>query len=111
MSFKLLHEAQAKLKNIIHNRFDAAVRSGDIASVERFFKTFPLIGEHKDGLDKFSKYLCSQVLFLRLPFCQNFIPLIPHCKRPGLSYSGRRLVRASNLKELLVCYQLVCEMV
>jgi len=32
MSFKLLHEAQSKLRNIIHNRFDAAVRSGDAAS-------------------------------------------------------------------------------
>ena len=61
MSFKLLHEAQSKLRNIIHNRFDSAVRSGDAASVERFFKTFPLIGEHKAGLEKFSKYLCTQV--------------------------------------------------
>ena len=62
MSFKLLHEAQSKLKNIIHSRFDSAVRSGDAASVERFFKTFPLIGEHKAGLEKFSKYLCTQVV-------------------------------------------------
>jgi len=62
MSFKLLHEAQSKLKNIIHNRFDSAVRSADAASVERFFKTFPLIGEHKAGLEKFSKYLCTQVM-------------------------------------------------
>jgi len=61
MSFKLLHEAQSKLKNIIHSRFDSAVRCGDAASVERFFKTFPLIGEHKAGLEKFSKYLCTQV--------------------------------------------------
>lgn len=61
MSFKLLHEAQSKLRNIIHNRFDSAVRAGDVASVERFFKTFPLIGEHKAGLEKFSKYLCTQV--------------------------------------------------
>ena len=61
MSFKLLHEAQTKLKTIIHNKFDAAVRAGDVASVERFFKTFPLIGEKDSGLAKFSKYLCSQV--------------------------------------------------
>ena len=60
-SFKLLHEAQTKLKAIIHNKFDAAVRAGDAASVERFFKTFPLIGEKDPGLAKFSKYLCSQV--------------------------------------------------
>ncbi len=60
-SFKLLTEAQQKLKSIVHNKFDAAVHSGDVASVERFFKIFPLIGEHEPGLSKFSKYLCSQV--------------------------------------------------
>ena len=61
-SFKLLHEAQLKLKSIVHNKFDAAVMTRDAASVERFFKTFPLIGENQSGLAKFSKYLCSQVL-------------------------------------------------
>jgi hypothetical protein len=60
-SFKLLHEAQEKLKAILHRQFDAAVHSGDVASVERFFKVFPLIGEHDNGLAKFSKYLCSKV--------------------------------------------------
>ena len=60
-SFKLLTEAQQKLKSIVHSKFDAAVHSGDVASVERFFKIFPLIGEHEPGLSKFSKYLCSQV--------------------------------------------------
>ena len=60
-SFKLLHESQNKLKTIVHRQFDAAVHSGDVASVERFFKIFPLIGEHEQGLAKFSKYLCSKV--------------------------------------------------
>lgn len=60
-SFKLLHESQTKLKLIIHSKFDVSVRSGDVASVERFFKTFPLIGENEAGLIKFSKYLCSQL--------------------------------------------------
>ena len=60
-SFKLLHEAQTKLKQIVHSKFDAAVHSGDVASVERFFKIFPLIGQHEEGLAKFSKYLCAQV--------------------------------------------------
>ncbi len=62
-SFKLLTEAQQKLKSIVHKKFDAAVHSGDVASVERFFKIFPLIGEHESGLSKFSKYLCAQVGF------------------------------------------------
>ena len=60
-SFKLLREAQNKVKHFVHRKFDEAVHSGDVASVERFFKIFPLIGEHDDGLAKFSKYLCAQV--------------------------------------------------
>ena len=60
-SFQLLHEAETKLKGIVNNRFDASVHSNDVASVERFFKIFPLLGLHEEGLTKFGKYLSSQV--------------------------------------------------
>lgn len=42
-------------------RFNEAVRKEDLASVERFFKIFPLLGMHDEGLQKFSTYLCSKV--------------------------------------------------
>ncbi|CAH1779240.1 unnamed protein product [Owenia fusiformis] len=60
-SFKLLHEAESKLKSIVNNRFDAAVHAGDSGSVTRYFKIFPLLGLHEEGLKKFSKYLCAQI--------------------------------------------------
>ncbi|BFZ13048.1 hypothetical protein BsWGS_16086 [Bradybaena similaris] len=60
-SFKLLYEAEDKLKSIVHNKFDAAVHSGDVASVERFFKIFPLLGLYSEGLTKFGKYLAAQL--------------------------------------------------
>ncbi|XP_013408885.1 conserved oligomeric Golgi complex subunit 4, partial [Lingula anatina] len=60
-SFQLLHEAESKLKKIVHKNFDAAVHSKDVASVERFFKIFPLINLHDEGLTKFSKYLSAQI--------------------------------------------------
>ncbi|GFO20693.1 conserved oligomeric Golgi complex subunit 4 [Plakobranchus ocellatus] len=60
-SFKLLYEAEEKLKAIVHNKFDAAVHSGDVASVERFFKIFPLLGLYSEGLTKFGKYLSAQL--------------------------------------------------
>ena len=61
-SVQKLHEAQNKLKNIVNSKFDAAVHTGDLPSVERFFKIFPLVGMHEEGLSKFSKYLCAQVI-------------------------------------------------
>ncbi|XP_070191423.1 conserved oligomeric Golgi complex subunit 4-like [Littorina saxatilis] len=60
-SFKLLYESEEKLKNIVNSKFDAAVHSQDVASVERFFKIFPLLGMHTEGITKFSKYLAAQL--------------------------------------------------
>ena len=62
-SFKLLYESEEKLKNIVQSKFDAAVHSQDVASVERFFKIFPLLAMHTEGITKFSKYLAAQVSF------------------------------------------------
>lgn len=60
-SFTVLHEAETKLKAIVIKKFDEAVRDEDLASVERFFKIFPLLNQQDDGLKKYAVYLCSQV--------------------------------------------------
>ncbi|XP_068722014.1 conserved oligomeric Golgi complex subunit 4-like isoform X2 [Montipora capricornis] len=60
-AFALLHEAETKLKRIVHEKFEAAIYNGDRSSVERFFKIFPLLGQHQVGLEKYAKYLCSQI--------------------------------------------------
>ena len=62
----------------MHRQFDAAVHAGDVASVERFFKIFPLIGEHEAGLAKFSKYLCSKVRDQSLFFVSILIIIETH---------------------------------
>lgn len=60
-AFQLLQEAEAKLKAIVDEKYDEAVQTGDLPQAERFFKIFPLIGQHENGLEKFSKYLCAQI--------------------------------------------------
>lgn len=35
-AFALLHEAEAKLKRIVHDKFEAAIQNGDRNSVERW---------------------------------------------------------------------------
>jgi hypothetical protein len=57
-----LQEAESKLKIIVDEKYDAAVLSGDLPQAERFFKIFPLIGQHEAGLEKISTYLCKQVV-------------------------------------------------
>ncbi|CAG2106164.1 unnamed protein product [Medioppia subpectinata] len=60
-AFDRLHDAESRLKAIVMKRFDEAVSDDDVASVERFFKIFPLLNQHSEGLKKFSNYLCTKV--------------------------------------------------
>uniref|UniRef100_A0A8C5FX76 Conserved oligomeric Golgi complex subunit 4 n=1 Tax=Gadus morhua TaxID=8049 RepID=A0A8C5FX76_GADMO len=60
-SLVLLQEAEQKLKVIVAERLDAAVVAVDLVQVERFFKIFPLLGLHQQGLARFGQYLCSQL--------------------------------------------------
>nr|CAG4646110.1 EOG090X02VY [Macrothrix elegans] len=60
-SLALLHEAQVQLCHVLHKKFDEAVQENDAASVERFFKIFPLLNMHEEGIHKFSSYLASQL--------------------------------------------------
>lgn len=60
-SLVMLQEAEQKLKVIVAEKLDEAVAAVDLAQVERFFKIFPLLGLHQQGLARFGQYLCSQV--------------------------------------------------
>ncbi|XP_077374714.1 conserved oligomeric Golgi complex subunit 4 [Festucalex cinctus] len=60
-SLLLLQEAEKKLKVIVADKLDEAVAAVDLAQVERFFKIFPLLGLHEQGLARFGQYLCSQL--------------------------------------------------
>uniref|UniRef100_A0AC11BVI6 Component of oligomeric golgi complex 4 n=1 Tax=Ovis aries TaxID=9940 RepID=A0AC11BVI6_SHEEP len=60
-NLKLLQEAEQRLKAIVAEKFAVATKEGDLPQVERFFKIFPLLGLHEEGLSKFSEYLCKQV--------------------------------------------------
>ena len=61
-AIKTLHEAEDRVRHVIAQRFDEAVEQEDLASIERFFKLFPLINMHEGGLEKFTRYLCSKLV-------------------------------------------------
>lgn len=71
-SLLLLQEAEQKLRVIVAEKLDEAVAAVDLAQVERFFKIFPLLGLHQQGLARFGQYLCSQVSCSLLYLCVSF---------------------------------------
>ncbi|KAJ3046090.1 Golgi transport complex subunit 4 [Rhizophlyctis rosea] len=54
-----LRDARQGLTDVAIDQFDHAVQAGDEDAIVRFFKLFPLIGQHEIGLDKFSAYICG----------------------------------------------------
>ena len=60
-SLVLLNESKAQLCLVVSQKFDEAVKGNDAASVERFFKIFPLLNMHDEGITKFSHYLAAQL--------------------------------------------------
>ncbi|XP_045109193.1 conserved oligomeric Golgi complex subunit 4-like [Portunus trituberculatus] len=59
--FDRLRQAEKELSSLITHKFDEAVKREDMASVDRFFKLFPLLNKHEEGLKKFTTYLCAKV--------------------------------------------------
>lgn len=60
-SIGTLQDAATKLRKIVQYKFDESVTIEDLASVERFFKIFPLLGMHDEGITKFCSYLCKKL--------------------------------------------------
>ncbi|XP_026481521.1 conserved oligomeric Golgi complex subunit 4-like [Ctenocephalides felis] len=60
-AFITLQEAAVQIRSVITLKFNEAVKKDDLASVERFFKIFPLLGMHNEGLEQFALYLCTQI--------------------------------------------------
>ena len=56
-----LHEGEDRVRRVVSQRFDDAVKRDDLASIERFFKLFPLINLHDEGLTKFSCYMSTKL--------------------------------------------------
>lgn len=69
----MLQEAEQKLKVIVTDKLDEAVAAVDLAQVERFFKIFPMLGLHQQGLARFGQYLCSQVSCVFGLICVVFV--------------------------------------
>lgn len=56
-----LEKAADQIRQIVTSKFDDAVQRDDMASVERFFKIFPLLGMHDEGIEGFFNYICTKL--------------------------------------------------
>lgn len=60
-SFTLLEKVAEHLRVVVTQKFTEAIVDEDLASVERFFKIYPLLNMHEEGLKEYSLYLSSKL--------------------------------------------------
>ncbi|XP_066260041.1 conserved oligomeric Golgi complex subunit 4 [Euwallacea similis] len=60
-SVRTLQEAAAQLRAIVEHKFNEAVNNEDLGSIERFFKIFPLLGMHEEGIKNFCTFLRTKI--------------------------------------------------
>ena len=77
-----LHEAEAKLKRIVRERFREAGESRDSASVERFFKLFSLLDMQTEGLDTFAAYVRDELQRSANSLLEPVLPYEPSSAQP-----------------------------
>ncbi|XP_044750706.1 conserved oligomeric Golgi complex subunit 4 [Coccinella septempunctata] len=60
-SVRTLQDATSQLRALVEHKFNEAVRTEDLVSIERFFKIFPLLGMHDTGITEFCTFLRGKV--------------------------------------------------
>lgn len=58
---KTISDIKAALFDIFSQQFDKAVSNRDQKEITRYFKLFPLIGCHNEGLERYSGFVCGLV--------------------------------------------------
>ncbi|KAH8287907.1 hypothetical protein KR018_006965 [Drosophila ironensis] len=106
---KTLEDATERTRVLIAKRFDEAVKSDDLASVERFFKIFPLLGCHRTGIEKFSVYICQKLSSKAQKELRNAQDIAKAESRLQLAYADRLTAILENFARVVEVNQPIIE--
>lgn len=104
-----LESATTELGELVVKRFDESVKRDDLASVERFFKIFPLLGRYKEGIEKFSTYICSKLKVKAQKELRNALDIAKAEKRIPLTYADTLTSLLENFARVVEVNQPIVE--
>ncbi|XP_072925779.1 conserved oligomeric Golgi complex subunit 4 [Hemitrygon akajei] len=108
-SLNLLQEADQRLRVIVAEKFDVAIMEGDLPQVERFFKIFPLLGLHEEGLSKFSEYLCKQIAKKAEENLQLALSIEMSDRRAAVTYADTLTLLFEGIARIVETHQPIVE--
>lgn len=104
-----LEEATLEMRDLIGRKFNEAVKKDDLASVERFFKIYPLLGRHLEGIEKFSNYICMKLSFKAQKELRNVIEVAKAENRLPLAYADTLTLLLENFARVIEVNQPIVE--
>jgi len=109
LSIATLHQAVNKVRGIVNRRFDEAVAAEDLASIERFFKIFPLINMHDEGLNKFMLYLRSKLAIASKDNLKQALDTPPGDKRANVIFADTLTLLFEGIARIVDIHQPLIE--
>uniref|UniRef100_A0A8D7ZZH9 Conserved oligomeric Golgi complex subunit 4 n=1 Tax=Culex pipiens TaxID=7175 RepID=A0A8D7ZZH9_CULPI len=104
-----LEQAATQIRQVVNLKFDEAVKKDDLASVERFFKIFPLLGMHDEGLAKFMTYICTKLQAKAQKELRSSMDIAKAEKRTTVAYSDTLTVLLENIARVVEVNQAIIE--
>jgi len=109
LSIATLHQAENKVRGIVNRKFDEAVAAEDLASIERFFKIFPLINLHTTGLNKFTLYLRGKLVAASKENLKQALETQPGSKRGNVIFADTLTLLFEGIARIVEIHQPLIE--
>lgn len=90
-------------------KLDEAIRKDDLASVERFFKIFPQLGLHDDGIAAFTSYVCAKLSSKAQKELRQSMDIAKAEKRTNVAYADSFTVILENILRVIEVNQPIVE--
>ena len=97
------------MRGIVNRRFDEAVHAEDVASIERFFKIFPLINLHTTGLNKFTLYLRGKLAAANKDNLKQALDTPPGDKRSNVIFADTLTLLFEGIARIVEIHQPLIE--
>ena len=104
-----LEQAATQIRQVVNQKFDEAVKKDDLASVERFFKIFPLLGMHQEGIKKFMAYICSKLQLKAQKQLRSSMDIAKAEKRTAVAYADTLTIILENIAKVIEVNQIIVE--
>ncbi|CAH2008212.1 unnamed protein product [Acanthoscelides obtectus] len=108
-SVRTLQDAASQLRAIVEHEFNDAVNNEDLTSIERFFKIFPLLGMHEQGIKEFCTYLRAKIATVAEKNLKTAMNIPQSDKRYGVIYADTLVLLFEGLARVIDTHQPLIE--